>query len=64
MAPCHLGTREQGIIFHTVIDARGRNNGGTLPNGPVDDRVKFFEHEVFASLKVSVRLVLILLEGP
>ena len=37
-----------------VIDARGRVNGETFPDNPLDDRVSLFEHKTLASLKVTV----------
>ena len=37
-----------------VIDARGRINGETFPDNPLDDRVSLFEHKTLASLKVTV----------
>ena len=37
-----------------VIDARGRINGGTFPDNPLDDRVSLIEHKTLASMKVTV----------
>ena len=44
----------QGIIPDMVIDARGRINGETFPDNPLDDRVSLFEHKTLASLMVTV----------
>jgi len=44
----------QGIIPDMVIDARGRINGGTFPDNPLDDRVSLIEHKTLASMKVTV----------
>ena len=44
----------QGIIPDMVVDARGRVNGETFPDNPLDDRVSLFEHKTLASLKVTV----------
>ena len=44
----------QGIIPDIVIDARGRINGGTFPDNPLDDRVSLIEHKTLASMKVTV----------
>ena len=37
-----------------VVDARGRVNGETFPDNPLDDRVSLFEHKTLASLMVTV----------
>ena len=37
----------QGIIPDMVIDARGRVNGETFPDNPLDDRVSLFEQKTW-----------------
>jgi hypothetical protein len=37
-----------------VIDARGRINGETFPDSPLDDRVIFIDQKALASPKVTV----------
>jgi len=44
----------QGIIPDTILDARGRINGGASPDNPVENRVSLFEHKTLASLKDTI----------